>query len=96
MIRALGDLDLAEGGLHEAFAAALSSPSARGVPKNLRARLIATAMYKADDGIRRERRGRELLEQPVERENHEPTDHVDDDQLRRVFTCCLPSLRNAD
>src|SRR6201996_8583255 len=56
LVRLLGDLDLAEESMHEAFAAALESWAQAGVPEKPRPWLISTARFKAIDGIRRRAR----------------------------------------
>jgi len=100
LIRLLGDFDLAEEAMHEAFATALSLWPRNGVPDNPRPWLISTARFKAIDTLRRRARfdasQDELvryLEAPsssAERSNEE--DSVEDDRLRLIFTCCHPSL----
>src|ERR1700758_2639532 len=56
LVRLLGDLDLAEEAMHEAFAVALESWPRTGIPENPRPWLISTARFKAIDGIRRRAR----------------------------------------
>jgi RNA polymerase sigma-70 factor (ECF subfamily) len=100
LIRLLGDFDLAEEAMHEAFAAALSLWPRGGVPDNPRPWLISTARFKAIDTLRRRARfdasqdelARYLEAQwgPPEKSNEE--DSVEDDRLRLIFTCCHPSL----
>jgi RNA polymerase sigma-70 factor, ECF subfamily len=100
LVRLLGDLDLAEEAMHEAFAAALSLWPTSGVPGNPRPWLISTARFKAIDTLRRRARFdasqdelvRHLEEQwsSAERPNEEDT--LEDDRLRLIFTCCHPSL----
>lgn len=106
LIRLLGDFDLAEEAMHEAFAAALSVWPRNGVPDNPRPWLISTARFKAVDTLRRRARfdasqdelGRYLEAQlsSLEKSNAEARsneeDHLDDDRLRLIFTCCHPSL----
>ena len=91
LIRLLGDFDLAEEALHDAFAAAVERWPRDGVPANPRAWLVSTGRFKAIDGLRRRARLR-----GVEPEVNEPTewndDAVVDDQLRLIFTCCHPAL----
>jgi len=101
LIRLLGDFDLAEEAMHEAFAAALSLWPTSGVPDNPRPWLISTARFKAIDTLRRRARfdasqdelARHLEAQlsSAERSNEEE-DAVEDDRLRLIFTCCHPSL----
>ena len=100
LIRLLGDFDLAEEAMHEAFAAALSLWPRSGVPGNPRPWLISTARFKAIDTLRRRARfdasQDELLRyleaqsSSAERSNEE--DSLEDDRLRLIFTCCHPSL----
>jgi RNA polymerase sigma-70 factor (ECF subfamily) len=100
LIRLLGDFDLAEEAMHEAFAAALSLWPRSGVPGNPRPWLISTARFKAIDTLRRRARfdasQDELvryLEAPsssAEGSNQE--DSLEDDRLRLIFTCCHPAL----
>jgi RNA polymerase sigma-70 factor, ECF subfamily len=100
LIRLLGDFDLAEEAMHEAFAAALSLWPRSGVPGNPRPWLISTARFKAIDTLRRRARFDESQDELVqyleaqwnstERSNEE--DSVEDDRLRLIFTCCHPSL----
>ena len=102
LVRLLGDLDLAEESMHEAFAAALESWPATGIPENPRPWLISTARFKAIDGIRRRARFDEAQKDLVahiearvkdassgEKEDDE---EIEDDRLRLIFTCCHPSL----
>jgi RNA polymerase sigma-70 factor, ECF subfamily len=103
LIRLLGDFDLAEEAMHEAFAAALSVWPTSGVPGNPRPWLISTARFKAIDTLRRRARfdasQDELVryleagsaERPHE-ENSFDDDSLEDDRLRLIFTCCHPSL----
>src|SRR5580693_6890199 len=100
LIRLLGDIDLAEEAMHEAFAAALSLWPQSGVPDSPRPWLISTARFKAIDTLRRRARfdasqdelARYLEAQwsSAEGSNEEPS--VEDDRLRLIFTCCHPSL----
>ncbi|HSE25337.1 MAG TPA: sigma-70 family RNA polymerase sigma factor, partial [Pyrinomonadaceae bacterium] len=100
LIRLLGDFDLAEEAMHEAFAAALSVWPSNGVPGNPRPWLISTARFKAIDTLRRRSRfdasqdelARYLEAQLSSAEQSNEEDHVDDDRLRLIFTCCHPSL----
>src|SRR3954469_13993165 len=94
LIRLLGDFDLAEEALHEAFRAALEQWPKEGVPANPRAWLVSAGRFKAIDHIRRQSRfvftEPETLESVADEtaENHE----IEDDRLRLVFTCCHPAL----
>jgi len=105
LIRLLGDFDLAEEAMHEAFAAALSLWSKSRVPDNPRPWLISTARFKAIDTLRRRARfdaSQDELVHHIEaqsistdRSNPEQSlddDFLEDDRLRLIFTCCHPSL----
>ena len=100
LIRLLGDFDLAEEAMHEAFAAALSAWPRSGVPGNPRPWLISTARFKAIDTLRRRARFdasqdelvRYLEAQSSSAEKFDEEDSLEDDRLRLIFTCCHPSL----
>ena len=105
LIRLLGDFDLAEEAMHEAFAAALSAWPRSGVPGNPRPWLISTARFKAIDTLRRRARFDasqdelvrylEAQSSSAESSNEEDSledDGLEDDRLRLIFTCCHPSL----
>src|ERR1700683_1695124 len=100
LIRLLGDFDLAEEAMHEAFAAALSLWPKSGVPDNPRPWLISTARFKAIDTLRRRARFdasqgelvRYLAAQGSSAESSHEDDSLEDDRLRLIFTCCHPSL----
>jgi len=100
LIRLLGDFDLAEEAMHEAFAAALSMWPKNGVPGNPRPWLISTARFKAMDTLRRRARVdasqddlvRYLEAQWSSAEKANEEDFLEDDRLRLIFTCCHPSL----
>jgi RNA polymerase sigma-70 factor (ECF subfamily) len=98
LVRLLGDLDLAEEAMHEAFAAALESWPQTGIPDKPRPWLISTARFKAIDRIRRRARfdgtQRNLALYMEARINEEPFDdeEIEDDRLRLIFTCCHPAL----
>ena len=102
LIRLLGDFDLAEEAMHEAFAAALSLWPKTGVPANPRPWLISTARFKAIDTLRRRARFDasqdelvrylEAQSSSAERSNENEDDSLEDDRLRLIFTCCHPSL----
>jgi RNA polymerase sigma-70 factor (ECF subfamily) len=100
LIRLLGDFDLAEEAMHEAFAAALSLWPRSGVPGNPRPWLISTARFKAIDTLRRRARFdasqdelvRHLEAQSSSAESSNEDDSLEDDRLRLIFTCCHPSL----
>jgi RNA polymerase sigma-70 factor, ECF subfamily len=96
LIRLLGDFDLAEEALHEAFAAAVEQWTREGVPKNPRAWLISTGRFKAIDTLRRRTRFNnalaELVKSPDPDSLLDAIDEVEDDRLRLIFTCCHPAL----
>src|ERR1700720_4695496 len=105
LIRLLGDFELAEEPMHEAFAAALSLWPQSGVPGNPRPWLISTARFKAIDTLRRRARfdaSQDELVRYLEaqsnsaegsnEENSLEDDGLEDDRLRLIFTCCHPSL----
>lgn len=97
LIRILGDFELAEEALHDAFAAAVEQWSRDGVPANPRAWLVSAGRFKAVDTIRRRKRFDASLEELHGRlgESDDPTagiDEVEDDRLRLIFTCCHPAL----
>jgi RNA polymerase sigma-70 factor (ECF subfamily) len=100
LVRLLGDLDLAEEAMHEAFAAAMDTWPQAGIPDKPRPWLISTARFKAIDGMRRRARfdGVEKeLALHLEARSHEAReapqdDEIEDDRLRLIFTCCHPAL----
>jgi len=101
LIRLVGDFDLAEEVMHDAFAAALEHWPGHGVPENPRAWIVSTARHKAIDRLRRDarfRRKREEILQPTMLEDAPPPDpggegsEAVDDRLRLIFTCCHPAL----
>ncbi|MGA8739672.1 MAG: RNA polymerase sigma factor [Terracidiphilus sp.] len=103
LVRLLGDLDLAEEAMHEAFAAALDTWPQAGIPDKPRPWLISTARFKAIDGIRRRARfdaaqndialylKAEIKDARVNEAPHED-EEIEDDRLRLIFTCCHPAL----
>ena len=98
LVRLLGDLDLAEESMHEAFAAALGSWPQTGIPDKPRPWLISTARFKAIDGMRRRARFDEAqrdliayMESRVDDARSED-EEIGDDRLRLIFTCCHPAL----
>src|SRR5207244_106353 len=94
LVRLLGDFDLAEEALHEAFRAALEQWPRDGVPANPRAWLVSAGRFKVIDAIRRRARFDPLEEEHAETlavENNEPHE-IEDDRLRLIFTCCHPAL----
>jgi RNA polymerase sigma-70 factor (ECF subfamily) len=100
LVRLLGDFDLAEEALHEAFTAATERWPREGVPGNPVAWLVSAGRFKAIDQLRRQRRFTpwseeiaELAENLVdESQQAEPVEELEDDRLRLIFTCCHPSL----
>ena len=95
LIRLLGDFDLAEEALHDAFAAAVERWPSGGVPTNPRAWLVSTGRFKAIDRIRRTARAEQLIEPSdlaVSQPELDEDDGVADDRLRLIFTCCHPAL----
>jgi RNA polymerase sigma-70 factor, ECF subfamily len=94
LIRLLGDFDLAEEALHEAFRAALEQWPREGLPANPRAWLVSAGRFKAIDGIRRQARFEPLDAEVHDRAADEPAEaeSLEDDRLRLVFTCCHPAL----
>jgi RNA polymerase sigma-70 factor (ECF subfamily) len=99
LIRLLGDFDLAEEALHEAFIAAVEQWPRDGVPANPRAWLVSTGRFKAIDSMRRRARFDASLAEIAERlhvATSDPTEYDDesvkDDRLRLIFTCCHPAL----
>ena len=98
LVRLLGDLDLAEEAMHEAFAAALESWPKTGIPDKPRPWLISTARFKAIDGMRRRARfdeaQKDLVAYIEAQINEAPLDQeeIEDDRLRLIFTCCHPAL----
>src|SRR5215471_6668694 len=98
LIRFLGDFDLAEEAMHEAFAAALDAWPRAGIPHKPRPWPISTARFKATDGMRRRARfdsaQQDLalyLEARISQAPHED-EEIEDDRLRLIFTCCHPAL----
>jgi RNA polymerase sigma-70 factor (ECF subfamily) len=99
LIRLLGDFDLAEDALHDAFAAAMKQWPNEGIPANPRAWLVSTGRFKAIDGIRRRARFDASLgvlagqmETATVDEVALDDEHLEDDRLRLIFTCCHPAL----
>jgi RNA polymerase sigma-70 factor (ECF subfamily) len=103
LARLLGDLDVAEEAVHEAFAAALDTWPQAGVPDKPRPWLISTARFKAIDGMRRRARfdsAQKDLALHLEARVHEALineapyedEEIEDDRLRLIFTCCHPAL----
>jgi RNA polymerase sigma-70 factor (ECF subfamily) len=100
LIRLLGDFDLAEEALHDAFRAALEQWPRDGVPANPRAWLVSAGRFKAIDAIRRRARFTHVEDMAEEVEAipddapgwDEQGQEIEDDRLRLVFTCCHPDL----
>src|SRR5258706_15950013 len=97
LIRLLGDFDLAEEALHEAFAAAVDQWPRDGAPRNPRAWLVSTGRFKAIDAMRRRARFdasqaelAELLEAGTPGATPRGVEDIEDDRLRLVFTRCPP------
>jgi RNA polymerase sigma-70 factor (ECF subfamily) len=99
LVRLLGDFDVAEEALHEAFRAALEQWPRDGVPANPRAWLVSAGRFKAIDGIRRGARLDPLDDDAVEAlvSADDPatwaSEDIEDDRLRLIFTCCHPALQ---
>jgi RNA polymerase sigma-70 factor (ECF subfamily) len=99
LVRLLGDFDLAEDALHDAFAAALIQWPQDGIPANPRAWLVSTGRFKAIDGIRRRARFdaslatlAEQIDEGTDDFAAVDDDSIEDDRLRLIFTCCHPAL----
>ena len=101
LIRLLGDFETAEEALHDAFAVAVEQWARDGVPANPRAWPVSTGRFKAIDGIRRHTRQDASLDELAKQlgsattsidEEQQEDEHLDDDRLRLIFTCCHPAL----
>jgi RNA polymerase sigma-70 factor, ECF subfamily len=99
LIRLLGDFDLAEEALQDAFAAAMEQWRRDGIPANPRAWLISTGRFKAIDRLRRRARFDTILGELAARLDDQAPDPaeqedqlLEDDRLRLIFTCCHPAL----
>jgi len=99
LIRLLGDFDLAEDALHDAFRTAMEQWPQTGMPENPRAWLVSTGRFKALDRIRRQSKFTTPLEATLEATGTPDDDparqdeqSIQDDQLRLIFTCCHPAL----
>jgi RNA polymerase sigma-70 factor, ECF subfamily len=100
LIRLLGDFDLAEEALQDAFMAAMEQWPRDGIPANPRAWLISTGRFKAIDRLRRRARFDTMLGELAARLDdraapdpaEQDDDSVEDDRLRLIFTCCHPTL----
>ncbi len=101
LIRLIGDFDLAEEALHEAFAAAMEQWSRDGLPANPRAWLVSTGRFRAIDALRRRARFDASLAALAKRldevasANAAKDDELEDDRLRLIFTCCHPALSSS-
>jgi RNA polymerase sigma-70 factor (ECF subfamily) len=99
LVRLLGDFDLAEEALHDAFASAMKQWPEEGIPDNPRAWLVSAGRFKAIDTIRRRARFdasmAEISDQlDTTSRTAPPTDRedIEDDRLRLIFTCCHPAI----
>ncbi|HVP88435.1 MAG TPA: RNA polymerase sigma factor [Casimicrobiaceae bacterium] len=98
LVRLLGDFDLAEEALHDAFRAALEQWPSEGLPANPRAWLVSAGRFKAIDGIRRRARFTsvedvaEEVEAIADESSSTDGEGIEDDRLRLIFTCCHPML----
>jgi len=108
LVRLLGDLDLAEETMHEAFAAALDKWPQAGIPDKPCPWLISTARFKAVDAMRRRARfngaqkdfalhievhnNEAHINEAPQHQNQNQEDEIEDDRLRLIFTCCHPAL----
>jgi RNA polymerase sigma-70 factor (ECF subfamily) len=99
LIRLLGDFDVAEEALHDAFTAAVEKWPIDGMPANPRGWLVSTGRFKAIDGFRRRARFDASLAEIADRLHagaEDPAsvdgDGIEDDRLRLIFTCCHPAL----
>jgi RNA polymerase sigma-70 factor (ECF subfamily) len=99
LIRLLGNFDLAEDALHEAFKVALEQWPRDGIPANPRAWLVSTGRFKAIDALRRHARVGTSFEEVAEQLDRDTRyavvqsdEDIEDDRLRLIFTCCHPAL----
>ena len=99
LIRLLGDFELAEDALHDAFSAALERWPKEGVPANPRAWLVSAGRFKAIDAMRRRARfdaSQAAIAEQFGAEVHDAAtfndESIEDDRLRLIFTCCHPAL----
>src|SRR5437899_3063440 len=100
LVRLLGDFDLAEEALHDAFASAIEQWPREGVPANPRAWLVSAGRFRGIDAMRRRARFDASLGEFAERVNAQTQDSaaqpdlegIEDDRLRLIFTCCHPAL----
>lgn len=99
LIRILGDFELAEEALHDAFTAAVEQWAREGIPANPRAWLVSAGRFKAVDAIRRRKRFDDSMPELAGRLDESTTaspeitdEGLEDDRLRLIFTCCHPAL----
>ncbi len=99
LVRLLGDFELAEEAMHDAFAAAVEQWTREGVPANPRAWLVSAGRFKGIDTIRRRARFNaslselaEQLDAKTQASGFAENEDVEDDRLRLIFTCCHPAL----
>ena len=102
LVRLLGDFDLAEEALHDAFKAAMEQWPTQGMPANPRAWLVSAGRFKAIDSIRRNRRftawddvaeqAEAVADEAPAWDEQQGQALLEDDRLRLIFTCCHPSL----
>mgnify|MGYP001310934201 FL=1 len=99
LVRLLGDFDLAEEAMQEAFGQAMTTWSETGIPDNPRAWLVSTGRFKAIDALRRQNRLQQLSPEirqrleSVQRHNSERAgNEIEDDRLRLIFACCHPAI----
>ncbi|HET9227392.1 MAG TPA: RNA polymerase sigma factor [Thermoanaerobaculia bacterium] len=92
LIRLLGDFDLAEEALHDAFRAALEQWPRDGVPANPRSWLVSAGRFKGIDRLRRQSRFDVLEDKATVEPELWEGESVEDDRLRLIFTCCHPAL----
>ena len=102
LVRLLGDFDLAEEAMHEAFAAAIEQWQLQGLPANPRAWLVSTGRFKGLDALRRRVHSENVREAVARRVDELSSVNaeraaldIEDDRLRLVFTCCHPALASA-
>src|ERR1700761_2939083 len=99
LIRLLGDFELAEDALHDAFSAALKQWPKEGIPAKPSAWLITAGRFKAIDALRRRARfdaSQATIAEQLDGETREvvnlDSESIEDDRLRLIFTCCHPVL----
>ena len=96
LIRLLGDFDVAEEAVHDAFVAAVEQWPSQGIPENPRAWLVSAGRFKAIDRLRRRSKHEVALEEEdvesIPAPDEGDREGVEDDRLRLIFTCCHPAL----